>query len=156
MSKKREKRHISSLMCFTSLASVDGSTFFLNVNVCLLRENIPEKTFFYIIFISSSFVNKPKVSFSNPFAFRHSTKIIFYQKNSLQTSYANTSYQIWKLLAVFSFKLFEKEKCNKTIQKSFQIKSTLKKNRWKKQWKCLSFSSFIPKWLISDRIDEYS
>ena len=101
VSKKREKRHISSLMCFTSLASVDGSTFFLNVNVCLLRENHPTKKFFYIIFISSSFVNKPKVSFSNPFAFRHSTKIIFYQKNSLQTSYAKTSYQIWKLLAVF-------------------------------------------------------
>jgi len=46
VSKKREKRHISSLMCFTSLASVDGSTFFLDVNVCLLREKYPRKKFF--------------------------------------------------------------------------------------------------------------
>ena len=101
VSKKREKRHISSLVCFYISRFSWWINFFLECECLFAARKLSHKKVFYIIFISSSFVNKPKVSFSNPFAFRHSTKIIFYQKNSLQTSYAKTSYQIWKVLAVF-------------------------------------------------------
>ena len=120
MFKKREKRHISSLACFTSLASVDGSTFFLNVNVCLLRENIPEKTFFYIIFISSSFVNKPKVSFSNPFGFRHSTKIIFYQKTHFSLAMRKRHIKFENFWQFFTLNYFKKKSVIKQSKKVFK------------------------------------
>ena len=126
---------------------------FLECECLFAARKISQKKLFYIIFVSPSFVNKPKVSFSNPFAFRHSTKIIFYQKNSLQTSYAKTSYQIWKLLAVFYVKLFQKEKCNKTIQKKFSNKIDFqKKEQMKKVMKMFEFSF----WLKNDwyKIDD--